>query len=127
MPAVVCVSKRVAKLSPKRVEVMRSLGAEVIISGNTQDEAREVAQELVSSRGLTLIHPFDDPFIIAGRGTIGLELLEDLPFISCLLVPLSGGGLISGIALAVKSADPNIQVIGVSIQNAPVMQSCMKA
>jgi len=126
-PAVVCVSKRVAKLSPKRVEIMRSLGAEVVISGNTQDEAGEVAQELVSSRGLTLVHPFDDPYVIAGQGTIGLELLEDLPSVSCVLVPLSGGGLISGIALAIKSANPNAQVIGVSIENAPVMYESIKA
>ncbi|WP_286973875.1 pyridoxal-phosphate dependent enzyme [Acetomicrobium sp. UBA5826] len=126
-PAVVCVSKRVAKLSPKRIEFMRALGAEVVVSGDTQDEAGEMAKELVASRGLTLIHPFDDPFVIAGQGTIGLELLEDEPSISSVLVPLSGGGLISGIALAMKSARASIKVIGVSIENAPVMYESIKA
>lgn len=126
-PAVVCVSKRVAKLSPKRIEFMRALGAEVVVSGDTQDEAGEIAKELVATRGLTLIHPFDDPFVIAGQGTIGLELLEDEPSISSVLVPLSGGGLISGIALAMKSASPSIKVIGVSIENAPVMYESIKA
>jgi len=125
--AVVCVSERVAKLSPRRVESMRALGAEVVVSGNSQDEAGEKAYELASSKGLTMIHPFDDPHVIAGQGTIGLEILEDLPEVARVLVPLSGGGLISGIALAMKSANPGIQVTGVSIENAPVMYESIRA
>lgn len=125
--AVVCVSDRVAKLSPRRVEAMRSLGAEVVVGGNSQDEAGEKAYELTSSKGLTMIHPFDDPHVIAGQGTIGIEILEDIPDVANVLVPLSGGGLVSGIALAMKSANPGIQVTGVSIENAPVMYESVKA
>ncbi len=125
--AVVCVSERVAKLSPRRVEAMRSLGAEVVIGGDSQDKAGERACELASSKGLTMIHPFDDPHVIAGQGTIGLEILEDLPDVANVLVPLSGGGLVSGIALAMKTANPGIRVIGVSIENAPVMYESVKA
>jgi len=78
-------------------------------------------------RGLTMIPPSDDPFVIAGQGTIGLELLDDLPDIDTVIVPLSGGGLISGIALALKSADPEIRVIGVSMERAPVMYHSLRA
>ena len=74
-----------------------------------------------------MIDPFDDPFVIAGQGTIGLELLEDFPEIDTVVVPLSGGGLISGIALALKSASSTIRVIGVSMDRAPVMYHSLKA
>jgi threonine dehydratase len=90
-------------------------------------DAGERAAQLIEERGLTMIHPFDDPFIIAGQGTIGLELFQDLPQVNTVLVPLSGGGLIAGIALALKSTDPDIRVIGVSMERAPVMYHSLKA
>lgn len=116
--ATVCLSERVPQ---NKVEALERLGAEVVVHGQSQDEATERAAQLQRERGLTMIHPFDDPDIIAGQGTIGLELLQELPTIDTALVPLSGGGLISGIALALKSADPAIRVVGVSMERAPVM------
>ena len=82
---------------------------------------------LQKERGLMRIHPFDDPFVIAGQGTIGLELLEDFPEIDTAIVPLAGGGLLGGIALALKSANPTIRVVGVSMERAPVMYYSLKA
>jgi threonine dehydratase len=106
---------------------VQALGAEVRIVGRNQDDAEVVAKELAAERGLTFVSPFDDPFVIAGQGTIGLELLEDLPALDCVLVPLSGGGLIGGIALALKSADPRIRVIGVSMERGPAMIRSLEA
>ena len=122
--AVICLSEAVP---PGKVEVIQGLGAEVVICGKTYDEAAEEAQRIQNDRGLTLVHPFDDPLIIAGQGTIGLELLEDFPQISTAIVPLSGGGLISGIALALKSTDPAIQVIGVTMERGPAMFQSLRA
>ena len=116
--AVVCMSPLVPA---NKVEAVRALGAEIQIVGRNQDEAEVVAKQLAAERGLTFVSPFDDPFVIAGQGTIGLELLEDLPALDRVLVPLSGGGLIGGIALALKSADPMIRVIGVSMERGPAM------
>jgi threonine dehydratase len=124
MRAVVCMSPLVPA---NKVEAVRALGAEVKIVGRNQDEAEVVAKELAAERGLTFVSPFDDPFVIAGQGTIGLELLEDLPALDAVLVPLSGGGLIGGIALALKSADPAIRVIGVSMERGPAMVRSLAA
>ena len=122
--AVVCVSKRVPL---NKIEAIQRLGAEVMICGESYDEAETHSRVLEKEQGLTRIHPFDDPLVIAGQGTIGLELLEDLPEVDTAVVPLSGGGLISGIALALKSAHPTIRVIGVSMARAPVMVHSLKA
>ncbi len=122
--AVICLSSRVPQY---RVDVMKSLGAEVIRHGQSQDEAYVRALELEKEEGLAMVNPFDDPDIIAGQGTIALEILEELPEVDTVIVPLSGGGLISGIALAVKIASPNIRVIGVSMDVAPAMYHCIKA
>ena len=122
--AVICVSERVPSY---RIDAVRELGAEVVIYGDSQDEAMELAFRMQEQRGLTMISAFDDPFIIAGQGTIGLELLEDLPEIDTVLVPISGGGLISGIALVLKSANTAIRVIGVSTERAPVMYHSLRA
>ena len=122
--AVICLSKRVPSY---RVNAIKSLGgAEVIVSGKSQDEAMEQASQMQKKQGLTWIDAFDDPFIIAGHGTIGLELLEDLPEVDTVVVPLSGGGLISGIALALKSASRAIRVIGASLEVAPIMYHSLK-
>lgn len=110
-----------------KVEAIRQLGAEVVVHGSSYQDAEIHALRLQEERGLIWIDPFDDPLIIAGQGTIGLEVLEDLPEVDTILVPLSGGGLISGIALAMKSASPAIRVIGVSMDRAPVMYHSLKA
>ena len=122
--AVVCISERVP---PNKVAAIRRLGAEVVIQGQSQDDAEERARRLRQERGLTLIHPFDDPYIIAGQGTIGVEILQALPAVDTAVVPLSGGGLIGGIALALKSAAPTIRVVGVSMERAPVMYHSLQA
>lgn len=122
--AVICLSRRVPGF---RVEAMRQLGAQVEVHGASQDETYDHALQLQKEQGLTMINPFDDPQVIAGQGTIGLELLEALPDVDTVLVPLSGGGLIAGIALALKSADPNIRVLGVSMGCAPAMYHSLKA
>lgn len=124
IPAVVCLSERVP---PNKVAALRQLGAELVIEGEGQDEAVERAENLRATRGLTLVHPFDDPLVIAGQGTIGLELLEVLPEPGTVLVPLSGGGLIAGIALTLKSVSPATRVIGVSMERSPVMYHSLQA
>jgi len=122
--AVVCMSTRVPL---NKVESIRRLGAEVVVHGESYDEAERRAMGLREDEGLTMVPPFDDPLIIAGQGTIGLELLEDLPELDTVLVPLSGGGLISGIALVLKAADPSIRTVGVSMKRAPVMYHSLRA
>lgn len=122
--AIVCISERVPR---NKVEALHRLGAEVVTHGESQDEAEQRAREIQQERGQTLIHPFDDRDVIAGQGTIGLELLEELPEIDTALVPLSGGGLIAGIALALKSSSPRIRVVGVSMERAPAMVESLKA
>jgi threonine dehydratase len=96
-----------------KVERTRALGAEVVRCGNSSDERERVAGELVESRGLTLVPPFDHPLIVAGQGTVGLEICADLPEVRNVLVPVGGGGLVSGVATAVRALCPDAQVIGV--------------
>lgn len=122
--ATVCISERVPD---NKVKSLQKLGANVVIYGKSQDEAEVRAIDLMTEHGYSLIHPFDDPYIIAGQGTIGLEIMQSLPDTSAILVPLSGGGLISGIALAVKSINPKVQIIGVSMQGACVMYHSLQA
>lgn len=124
IPATICVSKRVP---PGKLAALDALGCRVIREGESQAEAIEVASRLVTEEGLSLVHPFDDPEVIAGQGTIGLELLNQMPDVTDVLVPLSGGGLISGIALVVKSRRPDTRVIGVSMAEAPVMVLSLEA
>jgi threonine dehydratase len=122
--AVVCISEQVPA---NKVAAIEQLGAEVVIYGQSQDDAGERAAQLVAAEGLSMIHPFDDPHIIAGQGTIGLELLQERPSLRSALVPLSGGGLIAGIGLALKTADPALRVIGVSMEQGPVMYHSLQA
>ena len=110
-----------------KVEGIKALGGQVLVCGKTYDEAEDESVRLEKERGLTMINPYDDPFTIAGQGTIGLELLDDLPQIDTVLVPVGGGGLISGIALALKSASDKIRLVGVSMDRAPVMYHSLKA
>jgi threonine dehydratase len=122
--AVICMSTRVPG---NKLDAIKRLGAEVVVHGDSYEDAEIHALQLQEERGLTMIDPFDDPLVIAGQGTVGLELLEDLPEIDTAIVPLSGGGLIAGIALACKSASPSIRVIGVTMDRAPVMVHSLRA
>ena len=122
--AVVCLPETVPA---NKVDAIRRGGATVRIAGATYDEASEHARRLEREEGRIPIHPFDDPAIIAGQGTIGAEIISDRPDIDTLLVPMSGGGLISGVALAVKAERPAMRVIGVSMERAPVMHESLRA
>jgi threonine dehydratase len=122
--AVICVSE---KVSPERTNAIKRFKAEVIKHGEDQDQAGIHARLLAKEEGLTMIHPFDDPYVIAGQGTIGLELIDDLPGIDTVIVPLAGGGLLSGIAIALKAAKPETRIIGVSAEHAPSMAESISA
>lgn len=124
IPATVVISEPVPK--NKRTAI-KNLGANLIVGGKDADEAMLFADKLTTELGLTMIHPFDDLQIIAGQGTIGLELFEEQPAIDTVIVPLSGGGLISGIAYTVKSIYPSIKVIGVTMENGAAMVESLKA
>jgi threonine dehydratase len=108
--------------SPAKVAATRSYGAKVIRRGANYDEAWEATQEIAKAEGSTIIHAFDDPDVIAGQGTIGLELLEDLPDVDAIYVPVGGGGLAAGVAIAVKSRKPNVRIIGVESNAFPAMK-----
>ena len=122
--SVVCLSEHVAAY---RVEMIKALGAEVSIKGHSQDEAEKNYQKLISSRGLVPVVPFDDPMIIAGQGTIAIEILAKLPDTDVLLIQLSGGGLLAGIAMAAKSINPSIHIVGISLDQSPAMLESLKA
>jgi len=104
-----------------KVEATKALGAEVCLVKGVYDDAYAKALELKDSRGYTFIHPFDDVDVIAGQGTIGLEILDQLPDVDTVLVPVGGGGLISGLAFAIKSLRPEVKVYGVQASGAPSM------
>lgn len=112
--------------SETKVAASRAYGAEVLIHGTVQ-EALAKMHELRESRGLTLVHPYDDPLVIAGQGTVGLEILDDLPDVDLVIVPVGGGGLISGIAAAVKRAQPSARVVGVEPHGAPTLTEALRA
>jgi threonine dehydratase len=109
-----------------KVERTRGFGAEVVLHGNGFDEARDHALALAESQGLTFIHPFDDPLVIAGQGTMALEMLRVQPGLDTLVIAVGGGGLISGIATAVRALQPSIQVIGVQTVRFPAMFNLFK-
>lgn len=127
IPATVCVSERVARVSPGRIERLRALGARVDVGGDSQDAAGERAMALVRDDGLTLVPPFDHPDIIAGQGTLALELMEDWPELDTVLVQVSGGGLAAGVGLTLKHINPGIRIIGLSSADAPVMRESVRA
>jgi len=117
--AVVCMA---ANATPSKIEATRAYGAEVVLHGTIWDEANERAKALVAERGYTYVHPFDDRQLMTGQGTVGLEILQDWPEVDVIVVPIGGGGLISGVAMAAKAANPRIRVIGVESSGAPGMQ-----
>jgi threonine ammonia-lyase medium form len=120
-----CVVVMPESASPAKVAASRGYGAEVILHG-TVHEALDKMHELRESRGLTLVHPYDDPFVIAGQGTVGLEILEDLPEVDLVIVPVGGGGLISGIAAAVKRTRASARVVGVEPEGAPTVTDALR-
>lgn len=122
--AVICGPSSVPR---NKTEAISGLGAEVRLIGDTQDDAQLEADRLVAEEGLTWVAPFDDPTIIAGQGTIALEIVEELPDVDAIVVPLAGGGLLSGIAVGAKSVNPRIEVIGTSMEVEPGMVKSLEA
>ncbi|MCP1621544.1 hydroxyectoine utilization dehydratase EutB [Pseudomonas nitroreducens] len=122
--ATVCLSQLVPA---NKVQAIRELGAEVRIVGHSQDDAQAEAERIAREQGAALLPPFDHPQIIAGQGTLGLEILEQLPDVRQVLVPLSGGGLFGGVALALKHADPSIRVHGISMRRGAAMAASLAA
>ncbi|HEU4658691.1 MAG TPA: threonine ammonia-lyase [Capillimicrobium sp.] len=110
-----------------KAEGAEQLGATVVLEGDNVEAALAVARERAERHGLTFVHPFDDPDVIAGQGTLGLELLEDVPDLAKVIVPVGGGGLASGVALAVKSARPEVEVVGVQVDTFPAVEASLAA
>ncbi|MBI4273790.1 MAG: threonine ammonia-lyase [Rhizobiales bacterium] len=108
-----------------KVAATRAYGAEVVLHGETVGEAQQRAEVLMRERGLVQVHPFDDPHIIAGQGTIALEMLDEVRDLDSLIVPIGGGGLISGIAIAAKAIKPNIEIFGVETELYPSMWNAL--
>ncbi|UCH39907.1 MAG: hydroxyectoine utilization dehydratase EutB [Gammaproteobacteria bacterium] len=124
VPCIICMSKLVPQ---NKLDGIRALGAETRIIGNSQDEAEVEARRLVAEEGYTMVPPFDHAHVIAGQGTLGLEMLEQVPDLDTVLVQLSGGGLIAGIALALKLQKPDVRVIGISMARGAAMIESLAA
>ncbi len=121
---VICLSNLVPE---GKAAAIAELGAEVRRIGRSQDEAQREADRLIADHGMIGISPFDDPLVVAGQGTIGLELLEVRPDLACIVIPLSGGGLAAGVALAAKSIRPDIRIVGVSMDRGAAMHDSIRA
>jgi threonine dehydratase len=109
-----------------KVSRTEELGARVVLTGADFEEATQEAYRLADAENLTFIHPFDDPLVMAGQGTVGLEMLEDVPDLETLVVPIGGGGLISGIATIAKEINPNIKIVGVQTEAFPAMKETVE-
>lgn len=124
VPCIICMSSLVPQ---NKIDGIKAQGAEVRIIGTSQDDAQVEVDRLVAEDGMTMLPPFDHRHIIAGQGTLGLEFLEQVPDVETVLVQVSGGGLISGIATALKAKRPDIRVIGVSMQRGAAMHASITA
>lgn len=124
LAAVICVSRLVPQ---NKLDAIAALGAEARVIGASQDEAFEEARRLQREEGFALIPPFDHADVIAGQGTLGLEILRQVPDAAAIAVPLSGGGLLAGVALAAKSLNPAIRIIGISMERGAAMAASLKA
>jgi threonine dehydratase len=113
--------------SPAKVSATRGYGATVVLEGSNYDESWTKAKEIAKITGANIVHAFDDPHVIAGQGVIGLEILEDLPDVDEIYVPIGGGGLAAGILLAVKTKNPKIKVIGVQSKSFPAMKNSLES
>jgi threonine dehydratase len=113
--------------TPSKVAATKGYGAEVVLHGNIWDEANEEAKRLVAEHGYTFVHPFDDLDLIAGQGTLGLEVADDVPDVAVVVVPIGGGGLISGTSQAIKLKCPGARVVGVESSAAPAMHDSLRA
>jgi threonine dehydratase len=122
--AVVCMAENA---TPSKIAATKSYGAEVVLEGSIWDDADRKARELVASEGLTYVHPFDDVDLISGQGTVGVEILEDWPEVEVVVVPIGGGGLISGISAAVKQERPEVRLVGVESADGPAMKASVEA
>ncbi|HVQ40642.1 MAG TPA: threonine ammonia-lyase [Vicinamibacterales bacterium] len=122
--AVVCMA---ANATPSKVDATRGYGAEVVLHGSIWDEANDKAKQLVEQHGYTYIHPFDDRQLMTGQGTVGLEIAKDWPDVDVAVVPIGGGGLISGIAMALKAHNPKVRIIGVESSDGPAMKRSIDA
>jgi threonine dehydratase len=120
----ICMS---ALVPANKVEAIRSLGADIRIVGMSQDDAMREVSRLVLEEGMLFVPPFDHPDIVAGQGTIGLEIIEDMPDVALVLVPLSGGGLAAGLAAAIKAKRPQARVIGISMERGAAMAASLAA
>lgn len=109
-----------------KITATKSYGAEVVLEGSVYDDAYKKACEIQKETGATFLHPFDDKYVMAGQGTIGLEILEDIPDVDIVLVPIGGGGIASGIAKAIKSLRPEAKVIGIEAEHAASMREALK-
>jgi len=123
IPAVVCVPNWVDSV---KLAGMKEAGARVVLSGDSYDEAEARAMTLAEEEGRVFVQPFDDPWVAAGQGTLGLELLDQIPNLRTVVVPLSGGGLAGGVAYALKEKRPEIRIVAVSAANARVMYESLK-
>ncbi len=124
--SVPCTVAMPASAAPEKVAASREYGADVVLKGDVHD-AFEECFRLRDEAGMVFVHPFDDPAVVAGQGTVGLEILEDLPDVDVAVVPVGGGGLLSGIAAAVKSLRPAIRVVGVEPEGAAVLRRALDA
>ncbi|WHO75617.1 hydroxyectoine utilization dehydratase EutB [Rhizobium sp. BT03] len=122
--ATICMSRLVPE---NKISEIRRLGAEIRIVGQSQDEAQQEVDRLVGEEGLVMVPPFDDPDVVAGQGTLGLEIIDALPEASTVLVPLSGGGLAAGVAAAIKGVNPKVKVIGLTMERGAAMKASLYA
>jgi len=113
--------------TPSKIAATQAYGAQVILHGTIWDDANEEALRIVAEQGLAYVHPFDDQDLIAGQATLGLEIVDQLPDVEVVLVPIGGGGLISGLAQAVKRSSPRARVVGVESSGAPGMRESVRA